>query len=231
MTILVHYPFCPRSRAIRIALAELGQDVELVEELPWSWSEDLLAINPSGELPVLISASGDTIAGVYAVSEYLDEQGLAQTSDAGRGGLFPGTAVERAEVRRLIDWFLNKFEKDVWRELFEIRIVSLQAPELARSPDAETLRAVRHNGRYHLRYVDHLAHTRDWLAGSRLSFADMAAAGPISVLDYLGEIEWEQHPSAKSWYMRIKSRPAFRSLLCDRLTGLPPSRTYVDLDF
>jgi glutathione S-transferase len=119
----------------------------------------------------------------------------------------------------------------VSRELIETKITSLQYPGQGRPPDAETLRAVRHNLRYHMRYIDHLAMNRDWLAGTRLSFADMAAAGHLSVLDYLGDVDWEQHSSAKSWYMRLKSRPAFRGLLTDRLTGLPPHRTYVDLDF
>jgi len=231
MTLLVHYPFCPRSRAVRIALAELGHDVELAEEQPWAWTEDLLALNPSGELPVLVPAKGQPIGGAYAISEYLDEQRLAQTSDAGRGGLFPGHPVERAEVRRLTDWFLNKFDREVSRELIDTKITSLHSQTKSAPPDAETLRAVRHNLRYHLRYIDHLALSRDWLAGERLSFADMAAAGHLSVLDYLGDIDWEQHPPAKSWYMRLKSRPAFRSLLGDRLQGLPPHRTYVDLDF
>lgn len=212
-------------------MAELGFDVELVDEQPWAWSDDLLAINPAGELPVLVPAQQPAVAGAYAISEYLDEQGLAQTSDSGQGGLFPGSSAERAEVRRLVDWFIHKFDREISRELIETKIISLQDPGHGRPPDAETLRAVRHNLRYHMRYIDHLATSRDWLAGTRLSFADMAAAGHLSVLDYLGEVDWEQHPSAKSWYMRLKSRPAFRSLLTDRLTGLPPHRTYVDLDF
>jgi glutathione S-transferase len=229
MTVLIHYPFCPRSRAVRIALAELGQKVDLVEETPWAWSEDLLDINPSGELPVLVPPEDTPVAGAYAISEYLNELGFAQTSDA--GGLFPGSAFERAEIRRLVDWFLNKFEREVARDLIETKITSLLAPAHGVQPNAETLRAVRHNLRYHLRYIDHLAHTRDWLAGPRLSFADMAAAGQLSVVDYLGDIDWEQHPSAKNWYMRLKSRPAFRSLLTDRLSGLPPHPSYTDLDF
>ena len=212
-------------------MAELGHSVELVEETPWAWSEDLLEINPSGELPVLVPPEDTPVAGVYAISEYLDERGLAQTSDAGSGGLFPGSALARAEVRRLVDWFLNKFDREVSRDLIDTKVTSLLSPGQGAPPDAETLRAVRHNLRYHLRYIDHLARERDWLAGSRLSFADMAAAGQLSVLDYLGDINWDQHPSAKSWYMRLKSRPAFRSLLSDRLPGLPPHPTYVDLDF
>lgn len=130
-----------------------------------------------------------------------------------------------------MDWFLNKFDRDVSRDLIDTKITSLLAPARAASPDAETLRAVRHNLRYHMRYIDHLALNRDWLAGPRLSFADMAAAGHLSVLDYLGDMDWDPYPSAKSWYMRLKSRPAFRGLLSDRLPGLQPHRTYVDLDF
>jgi len=231
MTRLIHFPFCPRSRAIRLALSELGHDVTLTEELPWAWRPELLALNPSGELPVLLPVEGAPIAGTYAISEYLDERGLAQTSDAGSGGLFPGVSEERAEVRRLVDWFLNKFDRDVSRDLLDTKITSRLSPGQGSVPDAETLRAVRHNLRYHMRYIDHLALNRDWLAGSRLSFADMVAAGHLSILDYLGDIDWEQHASAKSWYVRLKSRPAFRGLLADRLAGVPPHRTYVDLDF
>lgn len=231
MTDLFHYPFCPRSRAIRLALSELGQHVTLTEETPWSWRPELLALNPSGELPILRLSDGTLIAGAYAISEYLDEQNLAQTSDAGAGGLFPGPAENRAEVRRLVDWFLNKFDREASRELIDLKITGRLVPAMARAPDAETLRAVRHNLRHHLRYIEHLALNRDWLAGPRLSFADMMAAGQISILDYVGDIDWEEHPSAKSWYVRLKSRPSFRSLLADRLPGIPPHHTYVDLDF
>jgi glutathione S-transferase len=51
------------------------------------------------------------------------------------------------------------------------------------------------------------------------------------VLDYLGDVPWEKHPEAKLWYARIKSRPSFRPLLQDRLSGLRPAAHYDDLDF
>ena len=63
------------------------------------------------------------------------------------------------------------------------------------------------------------------------SYADLAAAASVSVLDYLGEIEWSSHPHAKEWYQRIKSRPAFRPLLSDRVRALAPVAHYADLDF
>ncbi len=82
-----------------------------------------------------------------------------------------------------------------------------------------------------MNYLNWLCASRDSLVGSALSYADLAAAASISVLDFLGEIDWEQSPAAKDWYMRIKSRPSFRSLLTDRVRGIVASAHYADLDF
>ena len=73
--------------------------------------------------------------------------------------------------------------------------------------------------------------TRDWLAGDRLSYADLAAAAHLSAVDYLGDVPWSEDEAAKSWYARVKSRPSFRPLLAETWPGLPPSTTYADLDF
>ena len=59
----------------------------------------------------------------------------------------------------------------------------------------------------------------------------MAAAAQISVADYLGGIDWSQHELAKGWYAKFKSRPSFRPLLADQISGFPPAAHYADLDF
>jgi glutathione S-transferase len=51
------------------------------------------------------------------------------------------------------------------------------------------------------------------------------------VVDYLGDVPWDEDEAAKAWYARVKSRPSFRSLLADTHAGIPPSKTYADLDF
>ena len=83
----------------------------------------------------------------------------------------------------------------------------------------------------HLRYISHMVASRNWLAGTRISHADMAAAATLSVLDYLGEISWNDEPALKEWYARIKSRPSFRPLLSDKIVSLAPVSHYIDLDF
>ena len=98
-------------------------------------------------------------------------------------------------------------------------------------PDMNAVRAARSNLRYHMRYIGHLIGCRRWLAGDRLSYADLAAAAHLSCIDYLGDAPWDENETAKSWYARMKSRPAFRALLAERLRGMAPSPTYADLDF
>ena len=84
------------------------------------------------------------------------------------------------------------------------------------------IRAARANIRQHLRYTNWLAGTRNWLAGEPVTYADLAAAATLSVLDYLGEIDWARTSRRKEWYTRVKSRPSFRPLLGDRVRGLSP---------
>jgi len=50
-------------------------------------------------------------------------------------------------------------------------------------PDTDAIRAARINVRYHIAYIGWLVRTRDWLAGDRLSLADLAAAAHVSVAD------------------------------------------------
>jgi glutathione S-transferase len=228
---LTHFRLCPFSRAIRIALAELDMEVELSEERPWEWRAEFLALNPAGELPVLQIADGPTLCGVYAISEYLGEATPEDPDDERILPLFPGTREERAEVRRLVDWFNGKFHREVTHELLAEKVYARLQPAAGLTPDADILRAIRSNLRYHMSYVDHLADRRRWLAGDELSFADLAAAAHVSSVDYLGEVPWDEFETAKVWYARLKSRRAFRSILADRVPGATPATHYANLDF
>ncbi len=97
--------------------------------------------------------------------------------------------------------------------------------------DTEVIRAAKNNIRYHMAYIGWLVRARDWLAGDRLSYADLAAAAHLSAADYLGDVPWNEDEAAKNWYARVKSRPSFRPILAETLAGIPPSKTYADLDF
>lgn len=225
---LLHYPLCVSSRFVRLILAECELVPELVEEYPWERRQEFLIMNPAGTLPVMVENDGPAIAGAWPASEYLDEtRGFALAEHR----LLPPSADQRAEVRRLVDWFVNKFDSEVTEYLVEEKVVKRLRPGGDRSPNSALLRAARNNIRVHLGYVDHLMGGRKWLAGERLTYADLAAAAAFSVADYLGEVPWTEAGEARDWYARLKSRPAFRPLLADQLRGLTPPPHYADLDF
>ena len=230
MFTLFHHPLSPTSRYVRLILAEYGTPVRLLEERFWERREEFLLINPAADIPVLMMDGQPPVPGAGIIAEYIEET-LPPAEFADR--LLPADTAERVEVRRLANWFNDKFHEEVSAPLVLERVYKRYMGQAhgGGSPDTQTLRAARHNIRYHLSYIGWLVRTRDWLAGERLSLADLAAAAHLSAIDYLGDVPWNEDEAAKAWYARVKSRPSFRALLAETLAGVPPAEHYADLDF
>ena len=230
MYTLYHHDFCPHSRFIRLVLGEYGLDLTLMDERPWDRREEFLKLNPAGTTPVLVSDDMPAIPGAGIIAEYIDEvHGLAAKDRR----LLPTSMAERIEVRRLMAWFNEKFFEEASGPLVTERIYKrfMSGDIGGGAPSMDVIRAANANVRYHLAYIGWLARTRNFLAGDRLTYADLVAAAHLSAIDYLGDVPWSEDDAAKAWYARIKSRPSFRPLLSEWLAGVPASRTYVDLDF
>jgi glutathione S-transferase len=230
MLTLFHHPFCPHSRFVRLAFGEFGVTARMVEERVWERRQEFLALNPDCTTPVLVEEGYPAVPGAGIIAEYLDE---TRGVEIGEQRLLPREPGPRVEVRRLMNWFNDKFFAEVSGPLTMERLYKRQMPVSAGggSPDTDVIRAARHNMRYHLAYIGWLVRTRDWLAGPRMSYADLAAAAHLSAADYLGDVPWDEDEAAKTWYAQVKSRPSFRPLLAETLAGIPPSETYADLDF
>jgi glutathione S-transferase len=222
MRTLYHLWLTPACRAVRIALDEKGLDYELVLEKTWERRADFLALDPAGEVPVLVEADGAAIAGAGAILEYLEDVYKAPS-------LIGSAPLERAEVRRLTAWFADKFAREVTDFIHGEKFVKrfLTRGE----PDSQAVRAALANIRTHLDYIAYLTERRNWLAGEEFSLADIMAGAQLSVIDYMGDVPWSRHDGAREWYARIKSRPSFRPLLEDYIPGLAPPKHYADLDF
>ena len=222
---LHHFPLDPASRQVRLALGEKRLPFSEVQERYWERRAALEALNPSGLTPVLVETTGGkrvVVCESRAILEHLEEA-------APEPDLLGRDPAERAETRRLLQWFDRKFDFEVngllLHEKMEKRLLGLGAPDLA------NLRAGREALRRHMTYIESLLQNRDWLNGARLSLADFAAAANLSVIDYFGDVPWADVTAARTWYMKIKSRPCFRPLLADRWPGLAPVAHYDDLDF
>jgi glutathione S-transferase len=157
-----------------------------------------------------------------AICEYLEE---VHPEPA----LLPDGYAERAEVRRLIAWFDDKFHREVTANLLYERVNK----KIRQSgyPDSKNVKSGARNIKFHLDYMTWLLEQRRWLAGDRLTLADFTAAAHLSCLDYIRDVDWDRSALVKDWYATIKSRPAFRSLLADNIPGFPQPDHYADLDF
>ena len=222
---LHHFPLDPASRQVRLVLGEKRLPFTEVQVRYWEAPPDFQTLNPSGLTPVLVETRNQrnlVVCETRAILEHLEE---TESEPA----LLGRDASERAEARRLLQWFDRKFDNEVngflLHEKMEKRLLRMGAPDLA------ALRQVREALKAHLGYIDGLLQTRDWLAGRRMSLADFAAAAHLSVIDYFGDVPWKDFTTAKTWYMKLKSRPAFRPILADRWPGLAPAAHYDDLDF
>lgn len=221
MVLLIQHAVSPFCRKIRIAMGEKKMLFVLKDEEPWNLSEDVFKLNPAGELPIFLN-DGNVVAGNYAISEYLEELNKETR-------LMPEDIRQRAEVRRLIEWFDEKFYRDVYRNIVYEKVHKRFAKGLA--PDSKILKIGLNNLNFHLEYIDWLTERRNYLGGEELTMADIAAAAHLSIIDYLGDVPWEGYRNAKVWYSKMKSRPSFKDILKDNIKGILPAKHYADLDF
>ncbi len=244
MITLYHHPMLPQCRRIRLLLAEREQPFQLELHPFWERSEVILRLNPSGTFPILIDEEGEAICGARPIAEYLEEmydapshlpqippqKGDTPVFRANQTIFLNGQgAIERAEIRRLVDWFDDKFTPEVMEYIAGEKIYR----RLARQgePNPSFIKIGGQNLAIHLKYLTYLLNKREWLAGNHMSVADFAAASNLSILDYLGEVPWHSFPHVKNWYANLKHRPSFRPILNDRLPGFPPAKDYTNLDF
>ena len=111
---LFHQPLSPFCRKVRLVLAEKKIEVELVEEKPWERRLDYLRLNPSGHVPML-KIDDLVLADSAAICEYLEEVHPEPP-------LMPTNPEDRAEMRRLVAWFDDKFQREVTVKLLYERV-------------------------------------------------------------------------------------------------------------
>jgi glutathione S-transferase len=221
MRTLFHLWLHPFSSKVRIVLSEKQLDFKLQLEKVWERRTEFLALNPAGDVPVLIEKDGTTLANAQVICEYLEEV-------YPEVNLLGADPVQRAETRRLVSWFDMKFNREVTDNIFGEKLMKrfLKLGE----PHSPSIRAGRANIHYHLDYIGFLTEKRRWLAGDKFSLADIAAASHLCAIDYIGDVPWEEHEAARRWYDKIKERASFKPLLEDRIPGFEPAAADYDYE-
>lgn len=221
MNRLYHVPLSPFCRKVRLVLGEKRIEVDLVEEKYWEQDPDFLRRNPAGKVPVL-RLGAMTMPESMAICEYLEEK-------TPEPPLLPATPEGRYETRRLVAWFDDKFFREVTSKLLYERVNKKVMGQ--GYPDSSNVKQGARAIKFHLDYMAWLLDQRRWLAGDQMTLADFTAASHLSCLDYISDVDWNRSATVKDWYAKIKSRPAFRSILADQVPGFLPPAHYSDLDF
>ena len=138
---LIHDPMSPFCRKVRVVLDEMGVRFSLTREDAPLQREELLALVPAGDVPVLVDDSGSVLADSQAIVEYL--QDIHEGPD-----LLGENPAERAETRRLVAWFDGKMYQDVTRMIIEEKIHKWR--QKRGKPDSAVLAAARGRLRSHL---------------------------------------------------------------------------------
>ena len=114
MAKMFHVPLSPFCRKVRLSLAEKKIGVDLVEEKYWEADADFLRRNPAAKVPVL-QLDGIIMSESGPICEYLEETRPEPS-------LLPKDPVARLEVRRLVNWFDDKFHHEVTSKLLYERV-------------------------------------------------------------------------------------------------------------
>jgi glutathione S-transferase len=210
---LVQFLLAPPSRFARLVIAEKRLSCDLCAP------EDA-----SAHLPVFVDLDGSHYEGLWAIVDHLEGAYPERP-------LTPEDGEARAESLRLLDWAMGPFLESVTKRIVYERASQRYTGSTARrAPDMEIVRAGREALRAALVGIGAGAERHGCLASRDCTLGDLAVAAHLSAIDYFGEVPWAEFPAIAEWYMRIKSRPSFRTLLGDRVPGQPPVSHYADLD-
>jgi glutathione S-transferase len=176
-------------------------------------------------MPIFIDLDGTRAEGLWAIIDHLE-------TNYPDNPLAPADDAERRESLRWLDWALGAFHEQVTQRIvYEKAGQRYTGAAFSRAPDMNNIRAGREELKLALGAIGRAAESNGNLACRDCTLGDLAVAAHLSALDYFGEVPWTDFAAANEWYVRIKSRPAFRSILGDRVPGQPPVAHYAELDF
>ncbi len=181
---------CPYSHRSRFVLFEKGMDFEIRDVDLYNKSEDILLMNPYGQVPILVER--DLI--LYEsniINEYIDER-------FPHPQLMPGDPVDRARARL----FLLNFEKELFTNVSILENRALKGND-------KVLEKARNHIRDKLTQMAPVFLKNKFIMGDNFSMLDVALAPLLWRLDFYGiELSKNAAPLLK-YAERIFSRPAY----------------------
>ncbi|MDZ5761698.1 Glutathione S-transferase family protein [Candidatus Cyrtobacter comes] len=213
---------------MRITLDEIKIDYTLIEEDFWNRRANFLALDPRGETPLVIIEEEDVIlSGNFSSFEYIFEQYREKQE------VMPLDLKSRLVIGKIVEWFDLKFYREVTKYLIDERVFKqlIFSKTIKKPPNSSAIRAAKTNLKYHIEYIDFLLKDHTYLKSDKFTIADIACASQISLLDFIGEMNWDNSSKLKEWYSIVKSRKSVQCVLKDAMSGVHPPEHYMIPDF
>ena len=193
----------PNPRMVRMFMAEKDITID-TQDVDIRGGENrrepyVSEVNPRGQCPALKLDDGSVVTEVTAICEYLEDR-FPDPPLIGR------TAEEKAATRmwtRRVDLGIcepaaNGFRFAEGLKMFESRMRCL--PEAAAG-----LKAIAQEN---LGWLDGQLADRDFLAGDRISMADILLFSFLDFAQQVGQKIAPEHANVAAWYARMKARPS-----------------------
>lgn len=192
----------PNPRVVRLFMAEKGIEIplEVVDLMAGDNRKGPhLARNPAGQLPTLELDDGTMLSEITAICEYLEEKHPAPA-------LIGSTPEERAATRmwtrridlNIVEPMTNGFRYAEGMPIFKDRLHCIPAA-------ADDLKKI---AKEKLAWLDGLVAGRDFIAGSKISLADILL---FAFLEFGARVGQPLDPANKNltaWYARMAARPS-----------------------
>ncbi|MBY0563318.1 MAG: glutathione S-transferase family protein [Hyphomonadaceae bacterium] len=178
---------------VELVLHQLG--------LPYEWraidvlkketrTPEFLALNPNGQVPLLVNADGNALPESNAILGYLAEG----------SGLVPADRMARAQMLRWM--FFEQYTHEP-----NVAVARFIVAYLGRPPEhEETLRQKIENGHKALAVMERHLEKHSFFAAERYTIADIALYAYTHVAEQ-GLIELARYPAIHAWMERVRRQP------------------------
>jgi glutathione S-transferase len=195
------YDYLPSGNGykVRLVLRELGLPHELVEVdilKGGSRTQEFLAKNPNGRIPVLEIPGKGFLSESHAIISFLAEGSV----------LIPKDPLDRARVWQWLCFEQYNLEPNVATVRFWLHSLHKTEAELG-----EKLTEKRRLGWAALDVLEQGLAGRDYLVANRYTLADVGLYAYTHVAEE-GGFSLEGYPAIREWCARIAARPAYRPI-------------------
>src|SRR3984885_9160410 len=187
------------SYKVRLALALLNAPYRAIEIdilRGESRTPDFLAMNPSGQAPLLEVGPGRFLAESNAILWYV----------AGGPSLAPDTRIERAEALQWMFFEQHALEPNIGAAYFWLSLV-----KGGRDLQTHALEDWMERGYAALQVMENHLKTHEYFATGQLTVADIALYGYTHVADHC-DYDLASFPAIRAWLRRMEQTPGFVSM-------------------